>query len=79
MWTDHKALVSLMDSRILNKRLTGWVLKLMDFDFTVRYKPGRLNCDADGLSRQAWEEQQAEGHPRTADSLELGEMWGSPH
>ena len=79
VWTDHKALVSLMDSRILNKRLTGWVIKLMDFDFTVRYKPGRLNCDADGLSRQAWEEEIEESHPRTVDSLELGEMWGSPH
>ena len=65
VWTDHKALVSMLDSRVLNKRLNGWVLKLLDFDFVVRYKPGRLNCDADGLSRQGWEESEDE-HPRTA-------------
>ena len=76
VWTDHKALVSLLDSRVLNKRLNGWVLKLMDFDFIVRYKPGRLNCDADGLSRQGWEEQ--ESHPRTADSLGWGRCGDHP-
>ena len=52
--TDHKALTSLMSSSRLNRRLQGWALKLMDFDFTITYKPGASVGDADGLSRQAW-------------------------
>ena len=27
----------------------------MSFDFTVSYRPGSKNQDADGLSRQAWD------------------------
>ena len=34
--TDHKALVSLLHSRVLNRRLHGWVLQLLEFDFTIR-------------------------------------------
>ena len=79
VWTDHKALVSMLDSRVLNKRLNGWVLKLLDFDFVVRYKPGRLNCDADGLSRQGWEEpEEEEQQPRTAAVLVGGDVGITP-
>ena len=49
--TDHQALVSLLISKRLNKRLHGWVLKLMDFNFEIIYRPGKSNGDADGLSR----------------------------
>ena len=59
--TDHKALVSLLKSRILNKRLHGWVLKLLDFDFEILYRPGKDHQDADSLSRQAWDS--SEGDP----------------
>ena len=54
VYTDHQALVSLLKSKRLNRRLQGWVLKLLDFHFEVVYRPGRCNGDADGLSRQAW-------------------------
>ena len=53
--TDHKALVSLLHSRVLNRRLHGWVLQLLEFDFSVQYRPGLENGDADALSRQAWD------------------------
>ena len=53
--TDHKALVSLLHSRVLNRRLHGWVLQLLEFDFVVKYRPGVENGDADALSRQDWE------------------------
>ena len=55
MVTDHKALVSFLKSRVLNKRLHGWVLQLLDFDFEIIYRPGKDNQDADALSRQAWD------------------------
>ena len=54
VYTDHKALVSLLKSKRLNKRLYGWMLKLLEFSFEIIYKPGKENLDADGLSRQAW-------------------------
>ena len=53
--TDHKALVSLLHSRVLNRRLHGWVMQLLEFDFVVKYRPGSENGDADALSRQDWE------------------------
>ena len=53
--TDHKALVSLLHSRVLNRRLHGWLLQLLEFDFTIKYRPGVENSDADALSRQDWD------------------------
>ena len=53
--TDHKALVSFLHSRILNRRLHGWMLQLLQFDFSIEYRPGSENSDADALSRQAWD------------------------
>ena len=59
--TDNRALVYLLKSKRLNKRLHGWMLKLLDFCFEIVYKPGKSNLDADGLSRQAWSTE--EGDP----------------
>ena len=61
VYTDHKALIYLLRSRRLNKRLFGWMLKLMDFSFSILYKPGKDNLDADGLSRQAWSSDEFDG------------------
>ena len=54
VFTDHRPLVALLKSRTLNKRLFGWLLKLMDYSFEIVYLPGPLNLDADCLSRQNW-------------------------
>ena len=64
--TDHKALVSFLHSRILNKRLHGWVLQLLDFNFEIVYRPGKEGQDADALSRQAWDSK--DGDPCRPDS-----------
>ena len=73
--TDHQALVSLMSSRSLNKRLHGWVLGLMDFDFEVVYRAGHLHGDADGMSRQDWEDlEEKDEQLRTADVLVGGDV-----
>ena len=52
--TDHKPLTSLMTSTTLNKRLKGWALRLAEHDFSIVYRAGDQNRNADGLSRQAW-------------------------
>ena len=54
--TDHKALEALQTSTHLNGRLTRWTLTLQRFTFTVKYRPGYLHQNADGLSRQAWKD-----------------------
>ncbi len=39
-----------------NPRQTQWSLALQPFNFSITHKAGSLNGNADGLSRQAWDE-----------------------
>ena len=48
--TDHKALQWLHNNKDLNSRLLRWNLKLQDYNFIIKYKPGISNI-ADPLSR----------------------------
>ena len=54
IYTDHKALCSLLSSNTFNRRLQRFTLKLHPLDVNIVYKPGRDNGNADGLSRQEW-------------------------
>ena len=66
---DHKALESLNKSKLQNKRLARWAMRLQGFDFTITYRPGKANGNADGLSRQAWSlEDQVKDSAGTASS-----------
>jgi len=56
--TDHYALKFMRDQRLSTVPQHQWVSKLFGFDFTVEYKPGRLNTVADALSRRNQPEQQ---------------------
>ena len=56
--TDHKALIYLLCAKKLNRRLYGWMLRLLDFTFSIVYRPGSKHQDADSLSRQAWNTEQ---------------------
>ena len=49
--TDHRALEWLDRVKESNGRLTRWSLALQPFSFTVEYRPGGQNGNADGLSR----------------------------
>ena len=51
--TDHKALVNLVTSKCLNKRLQQFALKLQQWP--IEYQGGKENANADSLSRQEWE------------------------
>jgi transposase InsO family protein len=50
--TDHYALKFLLDQRLSTVPQHQWVSKLFGYDFSVEYRPGRLNVVADALSRR---------------------------
>jgi hypothetical protein len=50
--TDHFSLKYLLDQRLSTVPQHQWISKLFGFDFTVEYRPGRLNTEADALSRR---------------------------
>jgi len=50
---DHKALVSLMSSKVLNRRLQGLMVSLQEYNFNILYPEGRSNTNKCGPSRQA--------------------------
>jgi hypothetical protein len=49
--TDHKALTQLNQKAQINKRCERWRLKILEYDFTVKYIPGSANAMPDYLSR----------------------------
>ncbi|CAN6455602.1 unnamed protein product [Victoria cruziana] len=52
VFTDHKSLTYLFSQKKLNLRQRRWVEFLSDYDFQMRYHPGKANVVADALSRK---------------------------
>jgi hypothetical protein len=55
--TDHYSLKFILDQRLSTIPQHQWVSKLFGYDFSVEYRPGRLNTVADALSRRDAEEE----------------------
>ena len=51
VFTDNNPLTYVMSTAKLNATGLRWVAELANYQFIIRYKPGKLNGDADGLSR----------------------------
>lgn len=49
--TDHRPLTWLFNVKDPGSRLVRWRLKLEEYDYEIIYKPGKLNSNADALSR----------------------------
>lgn len=49
--TDHKPLTYLMNCKDPSSRLVRWRLKLLEYTYEIKYKPGKTNKNADALSR----------------------------
>ncbi|CAF4980388.1 unnamed protein product, partial [Rotaria sp. Silwood1] len=57
LWeTDHKALTQLNKKAQINKRCERWRLKILEYDFKVKYIPGSINLMPDYLSRSPVDE-----------------------
>nr|GFA13914.1 putative reverse transcriptase domain-containing protein [Tanacetum cinerariifolium] len=52
VYTDHKSLQYILDQKELNMRQRCWIELLSDYDFEIRYHPGKGNVVADALSRK---------------------------
>ena len=51
VYTDNNPLTYVLTSARLNAAGYRWVAELADFNFDIKYKPGKANTDADTLSR----------------------------
>lgn len=77
--TDHQALVTMLSTRGPSRqtmRIARWSAQLLQFDYTVQYKPGRENYVADALSRVPIEDQ--EGSEVEEDEYVLSQVSDSP-
>ena len=53
VYTDNNPLTYVLTTAKLNAVGMRWVNELADFDFTIKYRPGKENSDADYLSRRS--------------------------
>lgn len=51
VYSDCNPLTYILSSAKLNATTSRWVAELADFHFSIKYRPGRENIDADSLSR----------------------------
>ncbi|GJS51711.1 putative reverse transcriptase domain-containing protein [Tanacetum coccineum] len=52
VFTDHESLQHILDQKELNMRQHRWIELLSDYDYDIRYHPGKANVVADALSHK---------------------------
>ena len=56
VYTDNNPLTYVLSSAKLDATGQRWVASLANYDFKIYYKSGKVNTDADALSRIVWSE-----------------------
>lgn len=75
VFTDNNPLTYILTSAKLDATRHRWVGELADFNFSLHYKPGKSNTDADVLSRQPLDfEKYMEGCTETAGPEQFGSI-----
>ncbi|GJW19625.1 putative reverse transcriptase domain-containing protein [Tanacetum coccineum] len=52
VYTDHQSLQYILDQKELNMRQRRWIELLSDYDYEIRYHPGKANVVTDALRRK---------------------------
>ncbi|GJS28932.1 reverse transcriptase domain-containing protein [Tanacetum coccineum] len=52
IYTEHKSLHHIFSQKELNMRQRRWIELVSDYDYEIRYHPGKVNVVADALSRK---------------------------
>ncbi|GJS39134.1 reverse transcriptase domain-containing protein [Tanacetum coccineum] len=52
IYTDHKSLQHIFNQKELNMRQRCWIELFSDYDYKIRYHPGKANVVADALSKK---------------------------
>ena len=69
--TDHQALKYMVNFKHKNARLCRWALALQGYTYTIEYKKGAANTNADGLSRRPYTDSQGISPPSNTMMEEL--------
>lgn len=69
IYSDHRPLQYLFSCTNPSSKLVRWRLRLSEYQYEIKYKPGRVNSNADGLSRLPIERNEAFIHTNTSEPL----------
>lgn len=58
VYTDNNPLTYVLTTAKLNATTHRWIAELADFNFSIKYRPGKVIGDADGLSRMPMDMEQ---------------------
>ena len=71
IYTDNNPLTYILTTAKLDATGHRWVAALAAYNFTLHYRPGKTNIDADALSRIPWDREQ------TVDPRTVGHLLGN--
>lgn len=76
--TDHQSLQYVETSAMATPRQVRWAAWLSEFDFSIKYSPGKTNVAADALSRAAAGREEARPAIEVNSLLQQAQRRGSP-